>query len=140
MKNEALSLILITVSVLTLSGCTSSRVSLVDQELINVEEVPNERIEILWTDVYQDGEKVMVSGALKQHGHSNSPVKAHVDASIIGPDGLLIEESSSPVLLVPRNIGGGGIDWERFRINLQNPPPRGSQVKLTVHSELHNNS
>jgi hypothetical protein len=115
-------------------------VSLVDKELVSIEKVPNERIEILWTDVYQDGEKVTVSGALKQHGHSSSPVKAHVDASIIGPDGILFEESSSPVLLVPRNIGGGGIDWERFKITLVNRPPEGSQVKLTVHSQTHNNS
>jgi hypothetical protein len=67
-------------------------------------------------------------------------VKAHVDASIIGPDGVLIEKSCSPVLVVPRNIGGGGLDWERFRIYLVNTPPQGSQVKLTVHTEIHNNS
>ncbi|MHC4266596.1 MAG: hypothetical protein ACYSUK_11815, partial [Planctomycetota bacterium] len=85
MRNEVLILILTIVSVLIFSGCTSSRVSLVDQDLVSVEKVPNERIEILWTDVYQDGEKVTISGALKQHGHSSSPVKAHVDASIIGP-------------------------------------------------------
>ncbi|MHC4187411.1 MAG: hypothetical protein ACYSRQ_04380 [Planctomycetota bacterium] len=113
--------------------------SLVDKELVSIEKVPNERVEILWTDVYQDGEKVTVSGALKQHGHSSSPVKAHVDASVTGPDGKLIEKSHSPVLIVPRNVGAN-IDWERFRINLVNRPPEGSLIKLTVHTEIHNNS
>jgi hypothetical protein len=112
-------------------------VSLVDQEVLSIEKIPNERVEILWTDVYQDGEKVTISGALKQYGHSSSPLKVHIDASLIGPDGKLIEESYSSVLIVPRNVGAN-VDWERFKICLVNTPPEGSLVKLNVHTEIHN--
>ncbi len=38
---------------LTFSGCNTNRVSLVEQGLVLFAKQPSEKIDILWTDVYQ---------------------------------------------------------------------------------------
>jgi PDZ domain-containing secreted protein len=110
---------------------------LVERRLVTIEKVPNERIKILWTDVYQDGEEVIVSGALKQHTRSSSSVKIHVDASVIALDGNLIEQARSPYIYVPKNLSGKRV---RFRIHLKNSLPKGSQIRLTVDAQIHNDT
>ena len=39
--------------------CAINRVELVDRRVVSVEAVPSEKVNILWTDLYQDGEWVM---------------------------------------------------------------------------------
>ncbi len=123
---------------LVLSGCSANRVSLAEQSLVSVEKQGSEKIDILWTDVYQQDGQTWVYGVLKQRASNSSAIKTHVDIQALNPDGSIQYEIITDDLFVPRNRVGKGPDWKRFRMQLPGKLLEGSQVRMTVHSGSHN--
>ncbi len=120
-----------------ISGCGGNLVSLQDKNFVQVETMPSERVKILWTDVYQDGEDILVYGVVQRLSHTSYPIKTHVDITILSPDGTVLQEARTPDIYVPRRIPGKGINWERFQVRLPDIPPQGSRVNMVVHSGSH---
>ena len=121
----------------TLSGCSSNRASLTNQGHVSVEKQGSEKIEILWTDVYEQDGQTWAYGILKQRGISAGAIKTHVDIQVLSPDGFIQYKTTTDDLFVPRNRVGRGSDWERFRIQLPEGLPKDSQIYMTVHSGIH---
>ena len=117
-----------------LSGCSTSRMSLVDEGYLSVEEQNSEKIKILWTDVYQEEGQTWIYGVLKQPSMTGGTIKTHVDIQILNTDGTVHYETTSKELYVPRNRVGKGPDWKRFRVKLVDNIPEGAKVLVKVHS------
>jgi hypothetical protein len=66
MKKFFLQLLMVGVLGSIISGCAANQVSLVDKNMVSVEKQGNKTVEILWTDVYQDGEDTVVWGAIQR--------------------------------------------------------------------------
>lgn len=126
------------VLVFIISGCSVNRVSLVDTNQVTVTRRDSEKIEILWTDVYQKDGCTWAYGILKQRGyHSSMPIKTHVDVQVLSEDGSVQYEAFSEDISVPRNRVGKGPDWKRFRVKLTENIPAGSQVNILLHNGRH---
>jgi hypothetical protein len=124
--------------VFNISGCATNRISLVDTNQVSVVRHDSEKIEILWTDVYQKDGQVWAYGVLKQRGYRLSmPIKTHVDVQVLSEDGSVHYETISDDIYVPRNRVGKGPDWKRFRVQLPTEILGGSRISMTVHVGEH---
>ena len=65
-----------------ISGCVTNRVSLVDESMVSVEKQGNETVEILWTDVYQDGEDTVVYGVIRRRRMEDGEVGFQISFKI----------------------------------------------------------
>jgi hypothetical protein len=140
MKKRALNLVIAMVfGILTIviSGCATNRVDLVDNGVLTLEQKTTGKVYIAWSDAYQNGDGFVVTGVLKRRGTIGMPIKAHVDVTILSPDGTIIEESHSSDVYVPRRIIGRGQSLKRFKVRFLTLPPRGSEVRMVCHSGLH---
>lgn len=138
MRQKVLGLIGIGMLLVTISGCATNRVSLVDEGLVSVETVPSKKVEILWTDVYEDGNDVVVYGVVQQHSYSGATVDVHVDITILSNDGAKLQEHRTADIRVPRRRHGKGVDWKRFEVRFPGTFPEGATVKMVVHAGSHN--
>ncbi len=132
------SLLTLSVLVMSIPGCATNLVSLVDTHQVSVTKHDSEKIEILWTDVYQKDGQTWAYGVLKQRGyHPSAPIKTHVDVQVLTEDGSIQFETFSEDFYVPRNRVGKGPDWKRFRVQLPTEISEGSKIAITVHVGKH---
>jgi hypothetical protein len=120
---------------IAISGC-SSRNSLVEQGIALVETKPSKNIDILRTDVYKDGEDIIVYGVVRRRRHTSYPLKTHVDATILSPDGKVLQEARTPDIYVPRFVRGKGFNFKRFKVRFPNVSGNFSVIAV-AHSEEH---
>jgi hypothetical protein len=116
-----------------ISGC-NSRNSLVEQGIASIETKPSKNVEILWMDVFRDGEEIIVCGVVRRRYHTLYPLKTHVDAAILTTDGKVLREAHTPDIYVPRFVPGKGINFKRFEVRFPDMPGNFS-VQAAVHSE-----
>lgn len=84
MSKNYLSLVAAGMLVSVVSGCAVNRISLVETNQVTVAGQDSEKIEILWTDVYQKDGDTWAYGVLKQRGyHPSLPIKTHVDVQVL---------------------------------------------------------
>lgn len=121
-----------------ISGCATSRIDLVDEGVVSVENTPSRKARILWTNVYQDGDDLVVYGVVQRRNLSSYPIKIHVDISVSSPDGKVLHKARTSDVYVPRRIPGRGRNFKRFRIRFPDIPPKGSLVRAICHSGPHN--
>ena len=124
----------------TLSGCSSDRVSLVEQGLVSVEKQNSEKVDILWTDVYEQDGQTWAYGVLQQRRPAPGVIRGHVDIQVLNSDGTVQYETVTEDMYIPRNRVGKGPDWKRFKSQLPEKLPKGSQVCMKVHSTLDSSS
>lgn len=137
MRKKVLSVIVINVLVAVISGCVANQYSLADKGLVSVEKKDSEKVEILWTDVYQKDGQTWAYGALKQRGYHTYAVQTHVDIQILSENGSVQYETFSDDIYVPRHRTGKGPDIARFKAKLNGDIPKGSKVTMKVHSGKH---
>lgn len=123
-------------SFLSVFGCSSSRISLVDQGGITVEKRPSNRVKFLWTDVYHKGNNVIIHVALQRRSYTSYLLKTHVDVKVVATDGKVIQETCTPDFFVPLRRPGKGINWKSFDIHLDNTTKK-FKVALGIHEGSH---
>ncbi|HHA18796.1 MAG TPA: hypothetical protein ENK70_03730 [Methylophaga sp.] len=140
MKQKVLGLVGIGLGVLlvTISGCAANRVSLADEGIVSVETVPGKKVKILWTDVYEDDNDVVVYGVLRRIGYSSGSFSIHVDVTVFSPDEEVLYENRTSVIGVPRRVVGKGVDWKRFEVRFPGQIPEGSSIRAVCHAGRHN--
>ncbi len=67
-------------------GCATSRVDLVKSSVLTLEKQAAGKVYIAWSDAYEQAGELLISGVLMRHDHVGTPIKAHVDATIVSPD------------------------------------------------------
>jgi hypothetical protein len=133
MKAKNLKTMAIMVFALTfiiLSGCASNRVNLVDSGKVLIERVDSENICISRTNVYQDGDQLEITGAVKRR-RSTIFDGGHVHIAIINPQGEVLEEVRTSYS--PRIIRRKGRRESYFSVRLPIKPPEGSVVRVIYH-------
>jgi len=123
-------------AMIVVSGCTSSRVNLVDTEKVTVEKMASKGHVKIWkVYVYQEEGDLVVSGRVKRKSMNLLPAKGHVDIAVISPNGQVIETES--VAQTPRVIGMSRRRrrGSSFEARLSMVPPEGSTVRITFHPE-----
>ncbi len=126
--------LLISIVCLMIAGCSGNRISLND-ELVSVE-TDDSKIEVLWTDVYEQDGQAWIYGVLKQKAINTGLIKAHVDVWVLGSDGSVQNRIATDELTIPRNLIGKGPNVKRFRVKLPDRLPEDYQISMNVHSSL----
>jgi len=139
-KKTCVKLILVGIAVLmaTTIGCASNRLDLVKTGKVFIETVPSQKVKILWVNIYQEGDELVVYGVVRRFGISSYPLKTYVDISILSADGTLLHEARTPDIWVPRRLSGKGIAFKRFRMRFPDIPPEGSLIRTVCHGSPHN--
>ena len=127
--------IFLTVTAAIVSGCAANRVDLVAAGVVTLEPHAAGKVAIAWSSVYKEDNSFVISGVLTRHDHVGFPIKAHVDATILSPDGRTLDAACSKAIYVPRQITGHGQSLKRFTIRFPHVPPQGSSVRLVCHSD-----
>lgn len=127
----------LSVALLKFSGCNANRVSLVEEGPVSVAKRPSEKIDILWTDVYERDGQTWACGVLRQRASNSGAIKTHVDIQVLNSDGSIQYETIADDLIVPCNRVGKGIDYKRFKVRLPDKLPKDTQISMTVHSGRH---
>ena len=128
-------MIFLAVTTAIISACAAERVDLVAAGVVTLEPHAAGKVAIAWSSAYKQNGTLIVSGVLTRHDHIGLPVKAHVDATILSPDGRTLDTACSKAIYVPRRITGRGQSLKRFSIYFPSVPPQGSLVRLVCHSE-----
>ena len=118
-----------------ISSCTTNRVDLVKSGVLTLEKQAAGKVYIAWSDAYEQAGGLRITGVLMRHDHVGMPIRAHVDATIVSPDGQILDTACSKTVYVPRRITGRGQSLKRFNIRLPRVPPQGSSVRLVCHSD-----
>ena len=116
-------------------GCATSRVDLVKSGALTIEGRAEGKVQIAWSDAYEQAGGLRITGVLMRHDHVGTPIKAHVDATILSPDGRVLDTACSKDIYVPRRITGRGQSLKRFSVRFPHVPPQGSSVRLVCHSD-----
>jgi len=116
-------------------GCATNRVDLVKSGMLTIEGRAEGKVQIAWSDAYEQAGSLRITGVLMRHDHVGTPIKAHVDATILSPDGRTLDTACSKAIYVPRRITGRGQSLKRFNIRFPRVPPKGSSVRLVCHSD-----
>jgi hypothetical protein len=114
-------------------GCEANKGCAAKEGLL-LDHASEGKVHIAWSDVYESDGGAVVSGVLKRNDTIGLPIKAHVQVSILSPDGQVIDAGRSEDVLVPRQIATKVQRLSRFRVPLANMPPKGSTVRLVVGS------
>lgn len=115
---------------MALVGCVSSRVNLVDENIVAVERVDSEMNCIYSPHVFQNGDQLVISGRVKCPNFRGFN-GGHIDIAILNGEGEILESLST--FHYPRNIPRKGGRESRFHINLPLTPPEGTVVRLAFH-------
>ena len=120
-----------------ISGCAANRVDLVDSGFLTLEKQAAGKVYVAWSDAYEREDGFVVTGVLRRSDRVGSPIKAHVDVTVLSPDGRVVDTARSGDVYVPRRITGRGQSFKRFSVHFSSKPPRGSTVRVVSHSGPH---
>jgi hypothetical protein len=120
-----------------ISGCAAKRVDLVDAGVLTLEPHAAGKVSIAWSSACKDNDGFVIAGVLTRHDHVGLPIRAHVDATILSPDGRTLDTACSKAIYIPRRITGRGQSLKRFSIRFPRVPLQGSSVRLVCHSDPH---
>jgi hypothetical protein len=122
-----------------ISGCTGNRVDLVGSNVLTIEKYSSGKVYIPWCEAYKDNDGFIVNGVLKRSDSVGLAIKTHVHVVVLSPERTVLDEAKSSDIYVPRRAVGKYKSPKRFKINFDESPPRGSLVRVTACSDLHDN-
>ena len=138
---KAVTATLLFLVLVVISGCTANRTDLVKNGVLNIEQQATGKVYIAWSDAYKEEDGFVITGVLRRRDHVGSPIKTHVDVTIVSPDGTVLDEGRSSGIYVSRRITGRGYQsFERFKIRIPNVPAKGSLIRLVSHSGKHDDA
>jgi len=122
-------IIAVGVSAVLTSGCACSRAGFVKSGTLSIESVDSQRTKVYQVDARQEGDDLIVTGRLRRRGTYAVAGGGHVDITVIGPDGKVIDEGST--WYTPSRItkGHSATFTKRFTATL----PEGSVIRV-VHN------
>jgi hypothetical protein len=115
-------------TLLVLPGCTT--IPTTARPDIRVETIPSHPQSVNAVRVYQQEEKLVVSGNVTSFSPFYLP--GHVDIALCAPDGSIIDRARPQIF--NHDSKGGGVKTARFTGRLIEIPPVGSTLRLKYHS------
>ncbi len=117
-----------------LPGCTVPGENISRKGVVTVQRVPSAKVDILWANVYQVEDAMVVRGVVRRRERSSYPLLVHIDAAVWSRDGEILKEEMGQDVRVPRRLAGKGLNYNDFEICLPITPPTGGTVKLVCHA------
>ncbi len=138
MNKKAYSIIILValaIVLIALSSCTSSRTNLVKNEMVSVELLPSKgNARIFKVYIYQEGDKLVVSGRVRRFFKNRPTSRGHVDIAVLSPKGEVIGKASTSY--IPRIIRREGQHRASyFTARFSVIPPKASTVRLSYHAQ-----
>jgi len=118
-------------------GCTVRRVDLAEAGRVTVEKTSCRKTAILWTEIYQEGDDLMIYGTLGRKEYSGYRLDAHVDITLLASDGKVLRTGRTPDIRVPARRTGKGAAFTSFRERFAGVARSVSRVLLQCHSGPH---
>lgn len=119
------------------SGCAVHCDDLVRAGVLTLEPHSAGKVSIAWSSACRQKDNLVIAGVLMRQDHVGLPIKAHVDITVLSPEGRALEESRTPDVYVPAHVTGRGQKFKRFEVRFRHVPPEGSTVRLVCHSDPH---
>jgi hypothetical protein len=142
MKKKVLSLVIAAVfslPAILIPGCTMNRIDLVDSGVVSLEQHRTGKVYIAWSGAYEQDDGFVITGVLRRRDRVGMAIRAHVDVTVLSPDGTILDEARSSDVYVARRITGKSyLSFERFKVRFPNIPATGSSVRVVSHSGRHN--
>jgi hypothetical protein len=143
-KKKVLSLVIATVFgilIIIISDCATNKVDLVDTGRLSLEQHRIGKVYIAWSGAYEQDDGFVITGVLRRRDRVGAAIRAHVDVTVLSPDGTILDEACSSDVYVARRITGKSyLSFERFKVRFPDMPATGSSVRLVSHSGRHNES
>ncbi len=117
-----------------LSGCSSSRLDLIDNGTFYLEQEPSNNISIFRVHAHVDGDGLLINGRVKRRCASFSGVGGHIDVAIVSPEGEILEQVSTfyTPRIIPRKRARL-LSGSHFEVRLPAVPPAGSTIRVKFH-------
>ena len=121
-----------------LTGCATAPTDLHRSGRVQVEHIAEGKVRISGLGVHEKDGGIEVCGVLRRIGRSALAIKAHVDITVLNPEGtILIQARSKSKYIYRRRIGAGTRSHKRFAVFLEVSPPKDSVIQIVVHSQEH---
>ena len=122
----------------TFVGCTTAPPDLFRTGHLQLEQTATRKVRAMWFSVKEMDGGIEVSGVLKRNDRTGMGIKAHVDITILAPEGAFLGKARSQDLFVPRRcIGRGTQGYRQFSVFFDFLPQAGSVIQVVVHSQEH---
>ncbi|MHC4356924.1 MAG: hypothetical protein ACYS0H_29850, partial [Planctomycetota bacterium] len=105
-KRLSISLITLGLGILAavISGCAADRIDLVETGVLSLEKQAAGKVYIAWSSVFEQEDGLVITGILRRHDRVGSPIKTHVDVTVLSPNGQVVDTARSNDVYVPRRI------------------------------------
>jgi hypothetical protein len=126
--------LLIWVTALLFAGGCASPYVLDPQGNFYIERIPSSWAYLSDIIVDQDGETLVIKGAVRRRNDAFSGT-GHIDVAVVSPPGQVINQASAPYepQILPKTPGARKHRASRFEIRLSAIPPKGSAIRLAFH-------
>jgi len=116
-------------------GCASPYV-LDPQGNFYIERIPSSWAYLSDIIVDQDGETLVIKGAVSRRNDAFSGT-GHIDVAVVSPAGQVISQASAPYepQILPKTPGARKHRASRVEIHLSAIPPKGSVIRLAFHGK-----
>jgi len=123
--------ICVLLATMSLIGCLTRRIDLLDKGIVVVESRPTQGFTISPVYVHQEGGVVVVEGKIRRYHPSALTSSGHIDVVILSPDGTIMGRKE--VFYLPRIVPRKGRQESLFTARFILVPPPGSRIFLSHH-------
>ena len=132
MKNVLIFVCIIMVS--TVFGCATRGINISKNGTVTIQRVASEKVFVPWADAYQDGNDLVINGAVQQQ-YCEAPnfLKVYINVTITNTRGQLLKQARTEDMDVSSNRPCRAINWTHFKLTVPMVVPKGVIIKLAVH-------
>ncbi len=136
-KQITLSFGCLSMILMTLAGCSSTSINMVDAGTVQLDVVETHPIAVSNVKVRHNGENISVFGRVHRWGQPTLAIPGHVDISFIAPNGdVIVERQVNYMTRRATRHSRNGYFAERFNLDI----PDDTTIRVVHHHGDHNAS
>lgn len=108
------------------AGCAMTGKDLARDNTVKVEKIPSQWAALRVVNVVYDGDNVELRGEVTRRPIGRGPIPGHIDLEVIGPDGVILEES-----IIEYHRRNRNSRYAKFHTTLITALPPGSVIRVT---------
>ena len=116
-----------------ITGCSGRGPDLVSNGTLSLEKVNAKGIHVMWVELRQEGEDVIVTGSLVSKGVSNWRRSGHVRVQLLDANGGVVEQACSDLIYMCLRGPGRGPRIKDFKIRMHATASQGETARVTYH-------
>ena len=116
-----------------IAGCSEQGPDLVSNGTLSLEKVNAKGIHVMWAELRQEGEDVIVTGGLVAKGVGNWRRSGHVGVQLLDANGNVVEQACSDLIYMSLRGPGRGPRIKNFKVRMQATASQGKTARVTYH-------